>query len=103
MKFSKSIASLAFVSLASAHLCVSAADTKTPAPAPTAAAADVRALLPDPAHRAIFCGAEGTETSAAYSQALAMAIRTQLARGSATSVEKAFDQLHAALCGSAKR
>lgn len=99
MKNSTTYSNLAAVLFACAAGCAFAADSKPSAPA----AADAKALLPDPAHRAIFCGDEGTETSAAYSQALAKAIRVQLDQGSATSVPKAIERLQAALCIKAKK
>lgn len=58
-----------------------------------AIAADTRWPNSRPQHRAVFCGAEGTETSLAYSQALEAELKALTARG--LSVEAAVDELRA--------
>lgn len=59
---------------------------------------DVSKLLPDPAHRAIFCGVDGGEGSRAYSEAVSKAITALIEGAGAKSAAQAIEQLRAALC-----
>jgi hypothetical protein len=60
---------------------------------------EVRALLPNPAHRPIFCGVDGHEdASAEYSTAVSKAIDKLIAKGAAPNATKAIDLLRSALC-----
>lgn len=60
--------------------------------------ADVAKLLPDPAHRAIFCGIDGGEGSRAYSEAVSKAITGLIEGGGARTAAQAIEQLKGVLC-----
>lgn len=60
--------------------------------------AEAAKLLPDPAHRAIFCGIDGGEGSRAYSEAVSKAITGLIEGGGARTAAQAIEQLKAALC-----
>ena len=62
------------------------------------AAFDVKALMPNPDHRAIFCGVDGGEGSLAYSTALARAITAVIERRLDTNAAGAIDVLQRGLC-----
>jgi hypothetical protein len=64
---------------------------------------DIKALLPDPTHRAIFCGTDGGDASRAYSEAVSRAITALIDRGAATNPAQSIDLLKKALCQSAPK
>lgn len=58
----------------------------------------LRALLPNPHHQAIFCGVDGGEGSRAYSEALSKALDEILKRGAAKNAGDAIALLKGAVC-----
>lgn len=59
---------------------------------------DVKALIADADHRAIFCGIDGGEGSLAFSTAVARAITTVIDRRMAMDPAGAIEVLKQALC-----
>jgi hypothetical protein len=59
---------------------------------------DAAKFIPNPAHRALFCGVDGGEGSRVYSEAVSKAITKLIKTGSAKTPAQAIDQLKEALC-----
>lgn len=85
----------ATAAVAAAFVCVAVGANGASAPHQTL---DVRTLVPNPDHRAIFCGVDGGEGSQAYSTVVSRAITVVIERRLATNAAGAIEVLQRGLC-----